>query len=555
MSKSSDSLPRRDFLRTGAAAAAAIALDPTRANASQVAESPAVSAAFATQQAAFELDEITIAALQEGMRSGKYTARSLAELYIARSDAIDRAGPAINSIIERNPDALRIAEELDKERQAGRVRGPMHGIPVLLKDNIDTADRMRTSAGSLALAEWRAPRDAHIAKRLRDAGAVILGKTNLSEWANFRSTHSTSGWSGRGGQTKNPYVLDRNPCGSSSGTGASIAANLAAVGVGTETDGSIVCPSSANGLVGIKPTLGLLSRTGIIPISHSQDTAGPMTRTVTDAAILLRVLSGVDPLDKATAGAARYADVDYAPQLDPAKLKGARIGVARNFFGFSDAVDRALEDSIAALKSAGATIIDPANIAATNALGDAENEVLHYEFKADLNAYLAAGGPGIPHKNLAGLIEFNEKNKATEMPWFGQETFIAAQKKGPLTSPAYLAARAKCLRLSRTEGIDATIAKYRLTAIIAPTGGPAWPTDLLNGDHFTGGSSTPAAVAGYPSVTVPAAFINGLPIGLSFIGPRWSDATLIGLAYAFEQATKVRKPPRFEPTVTYPNAR
>jgi amidase len=555
MSNSSDSLPRRDFLRTGAAAAAAIALDPTRARASQVTESPAASSAVSRQQAAFELDEATIASLQEGMRAGKYTARSLAELYIARADAIDRAGPAINSIIERNPDALRIAEELDKERQAGRIRGPMHGIPVLLKDNIDTADRMRTSAGSLALSEWRAPRDAHIARRLRDAGAVILGKTNLSEWANFRSTHSTSGWSGRGGQTKNPYVLDRNPCGSSSGTGAAIAANLAAVGVGTETDGSIVCPSSANGLVGIKPTLGLLSRTGIIPISHSQDTAGPMTRTVTDAAMLLRVLSGVDPVDQATAGAARYADVDYAPQLDRAKLKGARIGVSRNFFGFNDAVDRALEESIAALKSAGATIIDPANIAATNALGDAENEVLHYEFKADLNAYLAAGGSSIPHKNLAALIEFNEQNKTTEMPYFGQETFIRAQAKGPLTSPAYLAARAKCLRLSRTEGIDATIAKYRLTAIIAPTGGPAWPTDLLNGDHFTGGSSTPAAVAGYPSITVPAAFVNGLPIGLSFIGPRWSDATLIGLAYAFEQATNVRKPPRFEPTVTYASPR
>ena len=547
MSNSSDSLPRRDFLRTSAAAAAAIALDPTRSTASRVANAPAP--ASAAPQAAFELEEATIAALQEGMRSGKYTARSLAELYLTRADAVDRGGPAINSIIERNPDAIRIAEELDQERKAGRVRGPLHGIPVLIKDNIDTADQMRTSAGSLALGEWKAPRDAHITKRLRDAGAVILGKTNLSEWANFRSTHSTSGWSGRGGQTKNPYVLDRNPCGSSSGTGASIAANLAAIGIGTETDGSIVCPSSANGLVGIKPTLGLLSRTGIIPISHSQDTAGPMARTVTDAAILLRALSGVDPADKATAEAARYAGIDYTPQLDRAKLKGARIGVSRNFFGFSDAVDRALEESIAALKSAGATIIDPANIAATNALGDAENEVLHYEFKADLNAYLAAGGPSIPHKNLAALIEFNEKNKATEMPYFGQETFIAAQKKGPLTSPAYLAARAKCLRLSRTEGIDATIAKYRLTAIVAPTGGPAWPTDLLNGDHFTGGSSTPSAVSGYPSITVPAAFINGLPIGLSFIGPRWSDATLIGLAYAFEQETRVRKPPRFEPTV------
>jgi amidase len=547
MSNSSDSLPRREFLRTGATAVAAVALDPTRAMASEVAKSPLPSPV--PQQAAFELDEATVAALQDGMRSGKYTARALAEMYMARWEAIDRAGPAINSIIEGNPDAIRIAEELDRERQAGRVRGPMHGIPVLLKDNIDTADRMRTSAGSLALSEWRAPRDAHIAKRLRDAGAVILGKTNLSEWANFRSTHSTSGWSGRGGQTKNPYVLDRNPCGSSSGTGAAISANLAAVGVGTETDGSIVCPSSANGLVGIKPTLGLLSRTGIIPISHSQDTAGPMARTVADAVTLLKVLSGVDPLDRATAGAARYAAVDYTPQLNAAALKGARIGVARNYFGFSDAVDRALDESIAALRSAGATIIDPANILTAGKFDDAENEVLHYEFKADLNAYLAAGGASMPHKNLASLIEFNEKNRQTEMPYFGQETFIRAQAKGPLTSPAYLAARAKCLRMSRTEGIDATIAKHRLTAIIAPTGGPAWPTDLLNGDHFTGGSSTPAAVAGYPSITVPAAFISGLPIGLSFIGPQWSEAALIGLAYAFEQATKVRQPPRFEPTV------
>ena len=549
MSNPSDSLPRRDFLRTGAAAAAAaIALDPTRASASDIAKSHA-SAATPAQQAAFELEEVTIAALQQGMQSGKYTARSLAETYMARWETIDRGGPAINSIIEGNPEALRIAEDLDKERQAGRVRGPLHGIPVLLKDNIDTADRMRTSAGSRALSEWRAPRDAAIAKRLRDAGAVILGKTNLSEWANFRSTHSTSGWSGRGGQTKNPYVLDRNPCGSSSGTGAAISANLAAVGVGTETDGSIVCPSSANGLVGIKPTLGLVSRTGIIPISHSQDTAGPMARTVGDAVTLLKVLSGVDPLDKATAGAARYADVDYTPRLDRAALKGARIGVSRNFFGFSDAVDRALEESIAALKSAGATIVDPANIATAGKFDDAELEVLLYEFKADLNAYLAAGGPQIPHKNLAALIEYNEKNKQTEMPYFGQETFIRAQGKGPLTTPAYTAARAKCLRLSRTEGIDATIAKHRLTAIIAPTGGPAWPTDLLNGDHFTGGSSTPAAVAGYPSITVPAAYISGLPIGLSFIGPRWGDAALVGLAYAFEQTTNVRTPPRFEPTV------
>ncbi len=492
---------------------------------------------------------MTIAALQEGMASGRYSARSIAERYLARMDAVDTSGPAINSVIERNPDAIRIAEERDAERKAGRVRGPLHGIPVLIKDNIDTADRMRTSAGSLALAESIAPRDAFIAARLREAGAVILGKTNLSEWANFRSTHSTSGWSGRGGQTKNPYALDRNPCGSSSGTGASISANLATVGVGTETDGSIVCPSSANGLVGIKPTLGLVSRAGIIPIAHSQDTAGPMARTVTDAALLLAVLSGVDSRDPATANAQGKVATSYATMLNPAALKGARIGVARNNFGFNTAVDRVMEEALAAMKSAGATIIDPANIVTEGKYGDAEGDVLNFEFKAGLRAYLTALGPSAPHKTLADLIAFNEQHKDREMPYFGQEQFIMAQKKGPLTSPAYKAARAKCLRMSRTEGIDATLTKHRLTAIVAPTGGPAWPIDLLNGDHFTGGSSSAAAVSGYPSITVPAGFIHGLPVGISFTGGEWSDGTLIGLAYAFEQATAVRRPPRFEPTV------
>ena len=547
MSGSPSSLRRRDFLRAGAVAAAATALDVS------------VGDAFATplpspdhrplQQAAFELEETTVAALQDGMRSGRYTARSIAEQYLARMDAIDKAGPAINSVIERNQDALQIADELDAERKAGRVRGPLHGIPVLIKDNIDTADRMRTSAGSLALAEFIAPRDAFIASRLREGGAIILGKTNLSEWANFRSTHSTSGWSGRGGQTKNPYVLDRNPCGSSSGTGASISANLAAVGIGTETDGSIVCPSSACGLVGIKPTLGLVSRSGIIPISHSQDTAGPMARTVADAAAMLAAISGVDARDAATADARGKATADYTRALNAASLKGARIGVARNFFGFSDAVDHVMDDAIAAMKSAGAMLVDPANIATAGKFDDAEFDVLLYEFKADLNAYLASLGPSAPHRNLAALIAFNEENKAREMPHFGQEIFVRAQAKGPLTSAAYKAARAKCVRMSRTDGIDATLAKHRLTAIVAPTGGPAWPTDLLNGDHFTGGSSSPSAVAGYPSVTVPAGFVHGLPVGISFIGGQWSDASLIGLAYAFEQATRVRKPPRFEPTV------
>jgi len=541
-------MERREFLRAGALAALATTVDVSLAE-GRPNRPPPTPESRPWQQSAFDLEETTIAALQEGMRSGRDTARSIAERYLARMDAIDKSGPAINSVIERNPDATRIAEERDAERKAGRVRGPLHGIPVLIKDNIGTADRMRTSAGSLALAESIAPRDAFLAARLREAGAVILGKTNLSEWANFRSTRSTSGWSGRGGQTKNPYVLDRNPCGSSSGTGASISANLAAVGIGTETDGSIVCPSSANGLVGIKPTVGLVSRSGIVPISHSQDTAGPMARTVADAAELLAVLSGPDPRDPATAQSRGKAAASYANVLNPAALKSARIGVARGFFGFSSAVDRIMDEAVAAMKSAGAIIVDPANIATAGKFDDAEGEVLNFEFKADLNAYLAALGPSAPHKTLADLIAFNDKNSDREMPYFGQEQFLKAQAKGPLTSPAYKAAREKCLRLSRTEGIDATLTKHRVVAIVAPTGGPAWPTDLLNGDHFTGSSSTPAAVAGYPSITVPAGYVHGLPVGISFIGGQWSDGTLIGLAYAFEQATKVRRPPRFEPTV------
>jgi amidase len=548
MSDSSSSLERRAFLRAGALAAAATALDLSRP-ASVSAGARSDTAPPLHEQGTFDLEETTIAALRSEMESGRRTARSIAESYLGRIEAVDKGGPAINAVIEVNPDAVGIADERDAERKAGRVRGPLHGIPVLIKDNIDTADRMRTSAGSLALGSSIAARDAFIVTRLREAGAVILGKTNLSEWANFRSTHSSSGWSGRGGQTKNPYVLDRNPCGSSSGTGASISANLAAVGVGTETDGSIVCPSSACGLVGVKPTVGLVSRSGIIPISHSQDTAGPMARTVADAAALLGVLSGIDSRDAATADARGRPATDYSQALDAGALRGARIGVGRNFFGFNDAVDRVMEEAIAAMKSAGATIVDPANVATAGKFDDAEFDVLLYEFKAGLNAYLAALGPSVPHKTLAELIAFNEQNRDREMPFFGQEIFIQAQAKGPLTSPAYRTARAKCVRMARTEGIDATLAKHRLAAIVAPTGGPAWPTDLLNGDHFTGGSSTPAAVAGYPNVTVPAGNIHGLPVGISFMGARWSDASLLGLAYAFEQAMKARTPPRFQPSV------
>jgi amidase len=528
------SIHRREFMRQSVVAGA-LALTPPAATSFARLEHPVAPAPF-------ELDEATIAQLQEWMASGRHTARSICEAYLARIEEVDRRGPRVNSVIEVNPDALAIADALDRERRDKGVRGSLHGIPVLIKDNIDTADRMKTSAGSLALAEVVAARDAFIVGRLRAAGGVILGKTNLSEWANFRSTHSVSGWSGRGGQTRNPYALDRNPCGSSSGTGAAIAANLAAVGIGTETDGSIVCPASANGLVGIKPTVGLLSRTGIVPISHTQDTAGPMTRTVTDAAILLGALAGLDPADAVT-GERRGAHADYTPFLKADGLRGARIGVARNFFGFNGAVDHLMDEAVAAMKGAGAVIVDPTDFPTKGKFDDAEFDVLLYEFKADLNAYLAKSGS--PIKTLAGLIEFNKQNRQREMPFFGQEIFEMAQKKGQLTTPAYRTALAKCRRMSRAEGIDAFLSKHRVDAVVAPTGGPAWTIDLLNGDHFTGGSSTPAAVAGYASITVPAGSIHGLPVGMSFIGGAWSEPTLIRLAYGYEQSAKMRKAPEF----------
>jgi amidase len=494
----------------------------------------------------FELDEITIAELQEGMNSGRFTARSLVDKYTARINEIDKA--TINSIIELNPDAAAIAEDLDRERKAKGPRGPLHGIPVLIKDNIATADRMMTTAGSLALVGAKSPKDSFVAQRLRAAGAVILGKTNLSEWANIRSGHSTSGWSGRGGLTRNPYSLDRNPCGSSSGTGAGISANLAAIGIGTETDGSIVCPSSTNGLVGIKPTVGLVSRAGIVPISHSQDTAGPMGRTVRDAAILLSALAAVDPDDSATAAAAANLKPDYAQFCDPAGLKGARVGVARKYFGFNEAVDALMEQALDAMKKQGATLVDPADIETFGKFGESEFTVLLYELKADLNSYLA-GLSSSPIRTLKDAIEFNERNRSREMPYFGQDTFIKAEAKGPLTDKEYLDALASNHRLARTEGIDALMDKNNLDAIVAPTGGPAWLTDLINGDHDSGGSSSAAAVAGYPNITVPAGFISGLPVGISFFGRAWSEPTLIKLAYAFEQATKVRQAPRFLPSL------
>ncbi len=498
---------------------------------------------------AFELEELTIAQLQDRMKRGKMSSSSITQRYLERIEKIDRDGPGLNSVIELNPDAPVIAWSLDKERREKGPRGPLHGIPVLIKDNIGTADRMMTTAGSLALVGSVPAQDAFVARKLREAGAVILGKTNLSEWANFRSSHSTSGWSGRGGLTRNPYALDRNPCGSSSGSGAAASANLCAAAVGTETDGSIVCPSSANGLVGIKPTLGLVSRSGIIPIAHSQDTPGPMARTVSDAAALLGALAGADPLDRATKESVGKAQ-DYTQFLDPKGLQGARLGVARKHFGLSDAVDALMNKAIEEMKRLGAEIIDPADLETHGKFGESEFELLLYEFKADLNDYLASLGPKAPARSLKELIEFNDKNRDKEMPYFGQDIFVKAEEKGPLTDKAYQDALEKNRRLSRQEGIDAVMDKFHLDALVAPTAGPAWTTDLVNGDHDSGGSSTPAAVAGYPSITVPAGFVFDLPVGITFFGCAYSEPGLIKLAYAFEQATKFRRPPRFLPHVT-----
>jgi amidase len=497
----------------------------------------------------FTLDELTINQLQNLMTSGHATAVSLVKKYLARIEEIDRRGPTLKAVIQLNPDALAIAAALDQERKTKGPRGPMHGIPVLIKDNIGTHDRMTTTAGSLALAGSVPPQDAFVAQKLRAAGAVILGKTNLSEWANFRGSLSTSGWSARGGQTRNPYVLDRNPSGSSSGSAAAVAASLCAVAVGTETDGSIIAPSSFTGIIGIKPTLGLISRTGIIPIAHSQDTAGPMARTVTDAAILLAALAGTDPQDAATAPSDSKAEHDYTSGLDAQGLRGARLGVARAYFGVHPKVDALIESALAILKGQGAEIIDPVDLKKNPAIDAAEIEVLRYEMKADMNAYLASLGPQAPVHTLKDIIAFNEQHRDQELFWFGQEELLKSEAKGPLTEKAYLDALAKCRRLATTEGIDAVMDKDRLDAIIAPTSTPAHLTDLLLGDHGLGDSTSPAAVAGYPSITVPAGQICGLPVGISFFGRAWSEPKLLRLAFAFEQATHARRPPQFLPTL------
>jgi amidase len=517
-------------------AAIALSTAPARALGHDTA-APAGDAAFAHEEA-------SIATLQARMAEGRLDSRTLVRAYLARIAALDDAGPRLNAVIELNPDALAEAGARDAERKAGRTRGPLHGIPVLLKDNID-ATPMATSAGSLALAGHRPARDAFLVARLRDAGAVILGKTNLSEWANFRSTRSTSGWSARGGQTRNPYALDRNPCGSSSGTGVAVSANLAVVGVGTETDGSILCPSAVNGVVGIKPTVGLISRGGIVPISHSQDTAGPMARSVADAAALLTAMAATDPADDATGSEARRQQ-DYLSALDPNALKGARIGVLRKSTGYHPALDARFERALATLRAAGAELID-AEIATAGQWQQAEYAVLLHEFKDGLNRYLATSGA--PVSSLDELIAYNIAHADTEMPWFGQEILEMARGVGAIDAPAYLEARATARRLAGKEGIDATLSAHRLDALVAPTTSPAWTTDPVNGDHFSGAGYGAAAVAGTPSLTVPMGEVHGLPVGLTFLGPAWSEAKLIGFAHAFEQLTRARTPPRFLPTV------
>lgn len=495
-----------------------------------------------------DLEEQTIAELQAAMESGQRTARQLVEAYVERIQALDASGPTLRAVIELNPDALEIAEALDHERAAHGSRGPLHGIPILLKDNIDTADGMETTAGSLALVGVKRAQDAYIAARLREAGAILLGKANMSEWANFRSTHSSSGWSARGGQALNPYALDRTPCGSSSGSATAVAANLCAASIGTETDGSILCPASINGVVGIKPTVGLTSRAGVIPISHSQDTVGPFARTVADAAILLGVLAGEDARDPATQARAGQIPMDYRQYLDADALRGARIGIPREIHtGFSEKTDVVFATVIETLQSLGAVLVDPANLPSAKEMrtSEAELTVLLYEFKADLNAYLATLVPKAQAHSLEELIAFNREHAAQEMPYFGQELFEMAQAKGPLTDEEYVKARAECLRLARDEGIDAVMREHNLDALCMPTGEPAWKIDLIDGDHSMGGASQPAALAGYPAITVPAGYTFGLPLGVTFMGLAFTEPKLIGFAYAFEQATKVRRAPTY----------
>lgn len=499
------------------------------------------------------MDEWSISDLQQRLGSGELTSVQLIQNYQERIDSLDRSGPRLNSVIEVNPDAARIASQMDLERKDGHVRSALHGIPILIKDNIDTHDRMQTTSGSLALEGNYASKDAFVVKKLRDAGAIVLGKTNLSEWANFRGKPSVSGWSSRGGLTRNPYVLDRSACGSSSGSAVAVAANLCAVAIGTETDGSIICPSQSNGIVGMKPTLGLWSRRGIIPIAHSQDTAGPMARTVNDAAILLSALTGVDAEDPATRKQKPARQTNFESQLTNSGLKGARIGVARNMSGTNPSSLRIFETCIEVIKSCGAQVIDPSDVRNYNKFASTEVEVLLFEFKTDLNKYLKQLPADIPCRSLADIIKFNEDNKQRVMPFFGQERMIAAQKKAALSSQKYKDALKRNRRLSRTEGLDRAFREYKLDALIVPSGGPVWLIDLVNGDaiNWDMESTSPPAVAGYPHITVPAGFISGLPVGLSFIGKAWQDSKLLQYAYAFEQASQIRRPPNYLKTIEF----
>ena len=518
-------MKRRNFFKTAALGGGTIALAPL----SSCVQST-VSASEVEDYSAFELNEVTITQLQEKLSSGKLTSQEITQKYLDRIERIDKRGPELRSVIEINPDAIDIAKKMDEERKSGKVRSPLHGIPVLIKDNIDTGDKMQTTAGSLALVGAPAPDDAIIVSKLREAGAVLLGKTNLSEWANFRSSHSSSGWSGRGGQVRNPFCTDRSPCGSSSGTGAAVSANLCAIGIGTETDGSIVCPSGINGVVGIKPTVGLWSGDGIIPISHSQDTAGPMARNVSDAAILLGALS--------------EKSQDYTKSLDINGLKNARIGIASDFFGFHSGVEKLMAEAIQTMKNAGAIIVENMKFENREEWGKLEWQVLISEFKADLNAYLKSR-TDLKVKSLADLIEFNKTNAETELKWFAQNIFEEAEKTNGLEDPVYREALSNVHELTRKNGIDLLMDKHQLDALIAPTNGPSWTIDLVNGDHFGGGSSEPAAISGYPNISVPAGYVQGLPVGISFFGRAWSEPTLIKLAYAYEQATIHRKSPVF----------
>lgn len=503
-----------------------------------------------SEEIPFSLEEWTVEMLREAMESGKYSSREICELYLTRIKEKDQGENGLNSVIEVNPDALEIAESLDQERSEGNVRGPLHGIPVMIKDNIDTGDKMMTTAGSMALAGSSAPDDAFIVQKLREAGAVLLGKTNLSEWANFRSFRSSSGWSGRGRQTKNPFALDRNPCGSSSGSGSAVSGNMCAITIGTETNGSIVCPSSANGVVGIKPTVGLWSRDGIIPISETQDTAGPMGRTVADAAVLLGALAGVDEADARTQESDGNAQVDYTQFLDANGLQGKRIGVLEGTIGYHERVDEVMEAAFSAMEGAGATLVKDIKVSEDGAYGSAGFDVLLYEFKDGLNKYLASR-PEAKVKTLADVIQFNKDNADVEMPYFPQGILERSEEMGPLTDQEYKQALETVIKVSRN-GIDNALKENNLDAIIGVTGGPAWPIDVLNGDHFGTGSSTPAARSGYPNITVPAGFVHGLPVGMSIFGGKYQEPKLISIAYAFEQTTKVRKAPKLLPTLQLP---